>query len=203
MAGLNLSWLPIADRSAAFRKCFLVVVLIGLIGQIVYDQHLITIVSVFPQWLLLGVLWYSWRNDSAHPDDRVRNTIILGLLIPTLSCLSLLVSWFGWKANTLAICGVIPVSDSASYYIAAQTFLREGFLNALGQRRPLDTLMTSVWLFFSGDDFKLLLLIQALCFSAAAFLASSTVAAAHGFFGPACSCLLFCWCLPSRICQPR
>jgi hypothetical protein len=75
----------------------------------------------------------------------------------------------------------VPISDSAGHYISAQTFLREAILDTEGQRRPLNTMMTSLWLYLSGDDFKLLLLIQALGFSVAAFLASAVVAALHGF----------------------
>src|ERR1022692_2475677 len=101
---------------ATFRIGFLVVAVLGLTSQILYDRHPITAVTVFPQWLLLGSIWYSWQQDLVgHPDNRVRETLVFALLIPALSCLALLIAWFGWKANTLAIGGVIPVSDSASY----------------------------------------------------------------------------------------
>jgi hypothetical protein len=165
------------------RACFLAAAFLGLAGQALYDHHLVTVVSLFPQWLLLGSLWYAWRQDAISRDNRVRGTLIFALLIPALSCVALMIAWLGWKANTLAIGGVIPLSDSASYYISAQTFLREAFLDPSGQRRPLNIILTSLWLYLSGDDFKLLLLVQALGFSAAAFLASVAVAAVHGFRG--------------------
>jgi hypothetical protein len=165
-----------------FRIGFLVTAILGLTGQIIYDRHPITAVTIFPQWLLLGFIWYSWQQDVVSQQaSRVRDTLVFALLIPSLSCLTLMIAWFGWKANTLAIGGVIPVSDSASYYISAQTFLRERFLDASGQRRPLNIVLTSLWLYLSGDNFKSLLLIQTLAFSAAAFLASATVAVVHGF----------------------
>lgn len=164
-----------------FRLCFLAVVFICLIGQVLYDRHLLTVVSLYPQWLLLGAIWYSWRQGSIAQHQWVRGTLIFALLIPALSCLTLLLAWLGWKANSSAIGGVIPVSDSASYYISAQTFLRETFLDVSAQRRPLNAVMTSLWLYLSGDDFKLLLLIQALAFSVIAFLASAVVSALHGF----------------------
>jgi hypothetical protein len=136
---------------------------------------------LFPQWLLLGSIWYLWRQDVISQYNWVRGTLVFAVLIPAASCLTLLIAWLGWKANILAICGVIPISDSASYYISAQTFLREALLDPSGQRRPLNTVLTSLWLYLSGDDVKLLLLIQALGFAAAAFLASAVVAALHGF----------------------
>jgi hypothetical protein len=174
---------PRPQHCAMVRGCFLAAAVLGLAGQVLYDRHLVTVVSLFPQWLLLGSLWYAWRQDTISRDHRARGTLIFALLIPALSCLTLLIAWLGWKANTLAIGGVIPLSDSASYYISAQTFLREAFLDPSGQRRPLNIILTSLWLYLSGDDFKLLLLIQALGFSAAAFLASAAVATVHGFRG--------------------
>jgi hypothetical protein len=172
---------PRSQYCAMIRRCFLAAAFLGLAGQVLYDRHLVTVVSLFPQWLLLGSIWYAWRRNDIGQDDGARGTLILALLIPALSCLTLLIAWLGWKANTLAIGGVIPLSDSASYYISAQTFLRESFLDPSGQRRPLNIMLTSLWLYLSGDEFKLLLLIQALGFSAAAFLASAAVAAVHGF----------------------
>jgi hypothetical protein len=166
---------------AILRQCFLAVAFLCLAGQVLYDRHPITVVSLFPQWLLLGAIWYSWRQSAIAQDYWVRGTLVFALLIPALSCLALLVAWFGWKANSLAIGGIIPISDSASYYISAQTFLREAFFDASGQRRPLNIVVASLWLYLSGDDFKLLLLIQALGFATAAFLASTVVAAMHGF----------------------
>ncbi len=155
--------------------------MLGLTGQILYDQHLITIVSLFPQWLLLGTLWHSSRENAVAQEYWAPGTLILALLIPALSCLSLLITWHGWKANVSAIGGVVPIGDSAGHYMSAQTFLRESFLDAEAQRRPLNTIMTSLWLYLSGDNFKHLLLIQALAFSAAAFLASAVASALHGF----------------------
>jgi hypothetical protein len=168
---------------AMVRGCFLATAFLGLASQALYDGHPVTVVALFPQWLLLGSIWYAWRQGAIPQDDRARGTLIFALLIPALSCLTLLIAWVGWKANVLAIGGVIPLSDSASYYISAQTFLREAFLDPSGQRRPLNIMLTSLWLYLSGDDFKLLLLIQALGFAAAAFLASAAVAAVHGFRG--------------------
>jgi hypothetical protein len=176
-----VKWLPCAKSCALLQNTFLIVVAIGLVGQILYDQHPITIVSLFPQWLLLGSLGYLWRQGAISRDNPARSTLVFAVLIPALCCLTLLLAWLGWKANPLAICGVIPISDAASYYISAQTFLREAFLDPSGQRRPLNILLTSLWLYLSGDDFKLLLLLQVLGFSAAAFLASAVVAALHGF----------------------
>ena len=175
------NWLPRSQYCDIFRKSFLVVAFLGLTCQILYDRYPITIVSLFPQWLLLGSIWYVWRQDVSSQYNWVRGTLVFALLIPALSCLTLLIAWLGWKANTLAICGVIPISDSASYYISAQTFLREAFLDPSSQRRPLNIVLTSLWLYLSGDDFKLLLLLQALGFSAVAFLASAVVAGVHGF----------------------
>jgi hypothetical protein len=175
------TWLSRPQPCVVFRSVFLVAAFLCLVGQALYDHQLATVVSIFPQWLLLGSIWYSWRQDSIARDYRIRGTVIFALLIPALSCLALFVAWVGWKANIMAIGGIIPVSDSASYYISAQTFLREGFLDASGQRRPIDIIVTSLWLYLSGDDFKLLLLIQALSFSVVAFLASAVTAAAHGF----------------------
>src|SRR5665213_2787852 len=129
------NWLLRSRHCAAFRKGFLAVALLGLTGQILYDQHLITVVSIFPQWLLLGSIWYLWRQNAISQKHRIHGTLVFALLVPALSCLSLLVAWFGWKANSAAIGGVIPISDSASYYISAQTFLRDAFLDAAGQRR--------------------------------------------------------------------
>jgi hypothetical protein len=175
------SWPVGMHHCAAFRQCFLAAALIGLTGQVLYDRHLVTIVSLFPQWLLLGAIWYSWRQNAVAQEYWVRGTLIFALLIPALSCLGLLIAWLGWKANPMAIGGVVPISDSAGHYVSAQTFLREALLDTEGQRRPLNTVMTSLWLYLSGDDFELLLLIQALGFSVAAFLASAVVAALHGF----------------------
>src|ERR1035438_1573708 len=95
-----------------FGKMFLVIAFLGLTGQVVYDQHPITVVSLFPQWLLLGSIWHLWRQNASSQDDRRRGTLVLVLLIPVLSCLTLVIAWFGWKANLLAICGVIPISDA-------------------------------------------------------------------------------------------
>ncbi len=175
------NWRMRPQFCAFSRKSFLLVAVLGLLGQVLYDSHALVAVSIFPQWFLLAAIWYAWREGEVPHNSGARDALILGLLIPLLSCLSLLVSWFGWKANTMAICGVIPISDSASYYISAQTFLRDAFLDAAGQRRPLNILLTSVWMYFSGDNFKLLLLVQALGFSAAAFLASAVAASIHGF----------------------
>jgi hypothetical protein len=175
------NWTLRPQYCKAFGKGFLVVAFLGLASQIVYDQHPITAVSLFPQWLLLGAIWYLWRQDIGVKANEARRTLVFALLIPALSFLTLLVAWLAWKANTLAICGVVPISDAASYYISAQTFLRETFLDAAAQRRPLNVVLTALWLYLSGDHFKLSLLIQALAFSAAAFLASTVVAAVHGF----------------------
>jgi hypothetical protein len=175
------NWTLRSQYCKAFGKGFLVVAFLGLASQIVYDQHPITAVSLFPQWLLLGAIWYLWRQDVGVKANEARRTLLFALLIPALSVLTLLVAWLAWKANTLAICGVVPISDAASYYISAQTFLRETFLDAAAQRRPLNVVVTALWLYLSGDHFKLSLLIQALAFSAAAFLASTVVAAVHGF----------------------
>ena len=171
------------DRSklcAVVRQSFLAAVFLGLAGQILYDGHLVTALSLFPQWMLLAAIWYSWRQNAAAR-DQARGTLIFALLIPALSCLSLLCAWFGWKANSPAIGGVVPVSDSAGHYISAQMFLRDSLLDAEGQRRPLNAVMTSLWLYLSGDNFKLMLVLQALGFSAAAFLASMVASALHGF----------------------
>jgi len=165
----------------AFQYGLLAAACLGLIGQVVYDGHLATAASLFPQWLLLASLWHLWRQRSASAASRPRDALILALIIPVLSCLTLVVAWIGWKTNNLAICGVIPISDSASYYASAQSFVHEAFLDPSGQRRPLNILLTSAWLLFSGDHFKLLLVIQVLAFSAAALLASATAAALHGF----------------------
>jgi hypothetical protein len=168
-------------RCAIYRKIFLAAALLCLSAQVVYDRHPITAVSFMPQLLLLGAIWYSW-NANPKPDiARSRSVLVLALLIPALSFFVLVVAWLGWKANILAICGVIPVSDSASYYVSAQTFLREGILDPSGQRRPLNTILTSLWLYFSADDFKASILIQAMAFSVAAFLGSAVTAAIHGF----------------------
>jgi hypothetical protein len=159
---------------------FLLAVLVCLTGQILYDHRLTTAIAVFPQWVLLGALWYLWRPDAAQP-GRTHGGPVIAVLIAALSCLALLVAWLGWKTNTMAICGTIPISDAASYYISAQSFLREGTLDPSGQRRPLNVLITSLWLYLSADDVRVLLLIQALVFSAAAYLASAAVAAMRGF----------------------
>jgi hypothetical protein len=175
------NWLPRSECCALLRKGFLLVAVLGLTGQILYDQHRITVLSLFPQWLLLGSIWYLWRQEVISHGNRAARMLVFAVLIPALSCLSLLIAWLGWKANVWDICGVIPISDARMYYISAQTFLREGFLDIAGQRRPLNTLVTGLWLYLSGDHFKALLLIQTLWFSAAAFLGSAVVAAVHGF----------------------
>lgn len=164
----------------ALQTCFLLLVSLCLIGQVVYDQHAATALSIFPQWLLLGSLWYLWRGDRSVQKNWNQGLLAFAILIPTLSCLTLLFAWHGWKANWSAIAGVIPISDAASYYESAQTFLREAYLDVSGQRRPLSTAMTSLWLYLSGDHFKLCLLLQALCFAAVAFLAAAAVAVLHG-----------------------
>jgi len=163
------------------RNGFLLVVFFGLVCQILYDQHAITIVALFPQWVLLGSIWYLWRPAVARHDLEAARTSLLLLIVPVLAFLALLVAWIGAKANIMAICGVVPISDAGSYYISAETFLRETFLDASAQRRPLNTVLTALWLYLSGDHFKVLLLLQALGFSAAAFLASAVVATLHGF----------------------
>jgi hypothetical protein len=175
------NWLSRAEYCARFRQGFLLIAALGLTGQIVYDGHPLTVVALFPQWLLLGSIWYLWRQETNSNGNRAVGTPIFAVLIPGLSCLTLLIAWLGWKANASAICGVIPISDAGMYYISAQTFLRDGFLDTWAQRRPLNTLMTSFWLYLSGDHFNSFLLIQALWFSAAAFLGSAVVAALHGF----------------------
>ena len=167
--------------SAMLRGLFLAVVALCLAWQVAYDSHVTTAIALFPQWLLLGCLWHSLRPTPIDARFDVRGTVILAVLVPAMSCLALLMAWSGWKANTLAICGVVPVSDSASYFISGQTFLREGFLDVAGQRRPLNTLLNSIWQYFSADGFKMSLLIQALVFSAAAFLSSALVGALRGF----------------------
>src|SRR5450631_2729890 len=177
------SAVPRAQHCALLQNLFLIAAIISLICQILYDQHAITVVALFPQWLLLASLGYLWRQVGISPIERARSVPVFAILIPTLCCLTLLSAWFGWKANPLAICGVIPISDAASNYISAQTLLREAFLDPSGQRRPLNILLTSLWLYLSGDDFKLLLLLQAFGFSVAAFLASAAVAALHGIRG--------------------
>jgi uncharacterized membrane protein len=159
---------------------FLLVVLACVCGQVLYDHRITTVVALFPQWFLLGSLWYLSRPVGRTPGGAATGAS-LAVLIPALSCLALLVAWWGWKTNTMAICGAIPISDSASYYISAQGFLREGFLDPSGQRRPVNVLLTSLWLFLSEDHVKTMLLIQAMAFSVAAFLASAAVAALHGF----------------------
>lgn len=164
-----------------FGQGFLAVAFLCLVGQVISDRHPITAVSLFPQWLLLGAIWYSWRQNAIAQDYWVRGTAVFAVLIPALSCLALLMAWFGWKANSMAIGGVVPISDSSSYYISAQTFLRAAFFDSAGQRRPLNIVVASLWLYLSGDNYKLLLLIQALGFSVAAFLASTVTAAVHGF----------------------
>ena len=118
--------------------------------------------------------------ETAQQKNWNQGLLAFAILIPTLSCLTLLFAWHGWKANWSAIAGVIPISDAASYYESAQTFLREAYLDVSGQRRPLSTAMTSLWLYLSGDHFKLCLLLQALRFAAVAFLAAAAVAVLHG-----------------------
>jgi hypothetical protein len=164
-----------------FGKGFLVVAFLGLAAQVAYDRHPLTIIGLFPQWLLLGAIWYAWQPSATSKNNFGRGTLAFALFIPILACLTLVLAWLGWKANLMAICGVVPISDSASYYISAQTLLRDAFLDAAAQRRPLNIVMTTLWLYLSADHFRLLLFIQALCFSAAAFLASAAVAGLHGF----------------------
>jgi len=165
---------------STYRNGFLAVAVLALISQAVYDQHLITVLSLFPQWLLLGSMWYLWRQKAAPQENLVLSALIFGMLIPVSCYLTLVFAWHGWKANTQLICGTVPISDSGTYYISAQTFLREGVLDIAAQRRPLNIMLTSLWLFLSGDSFKLLLVIQAVGFAVAAFLASVVVAAIHG-----------------------
>jgi hypothetical protein len=176
-------WSLRSEYCALWRHAFLIAAFLCLCGQVLYDHHLETVVSIFPQWLLLGSIWYAWRPAVGPGDGSMRGTLVFALLIPALTCLTLLVAWHGWKANVMALCGVIPISDAGSNYISAQTLLRDAFLDPSGQRRPLNTALTSLWLFLSGDDLKLMLLLQALAFSVAAFLASTAVAAVHGFRG--------------------
>jgi hypothetical protein len=172
------------DYRTLVRQGFLLLAALGLVAQVVYDGHLITVVSLFPQWLLLASLWWLWRpqrpNNKASDGHQSRATI-LAVLIPTLACFSLLVAWLGWKAHLSAACGVVPFSDARMYYASAQTLLREGVLDIAGQRRPLNVVVSALWLYLSGDHFKILLLLQTLAFSAAAFLASWLVAMLHGF----------------------
>ena len=175
------NWLSRAEYCGRFRQGFLLIAALGLTGQILYDGHPLTVLALFPQWLLLGSIWYLWRQETNSDGNRAVGTPIFAVLIPGLSCLTLLIAWLGWKANPAAICGVIPISDAGMYYISAQSFLRDGFLDTWAQRRPLNALMTSFWLYLSGDHFNSFLLIQALWFSAAAFLGSAVVAALHGF----------------------
>jgi hypothetical protein len=176
-----VNWVLHPQYCASLQKTLLIAAIFGLSSQILYDQHAIAILALFPQWLFLGSIWYLWRQDVVSQYDWARGTPLFALLIPMLCCLTLLMAWLGWKANPAAICGVIPISDSADYYISAQTFLREAFLDAAGQNRPLNILLAALWLYLSGDNFKLLLSIQAVAFSAAALLGSVVVAALHGF----------------------
>jgi hypothetical protein len=170
-----------ARYCAIFRQIFLAVAFLCLSYQVVYDRHLITAATIFPQWLVLGAIWYSW-NGKGKSDIAWRHGLpALAFLIPASALFALMAAWLGWKANTLAICGVIPVSDSASYYVSAQTFLREAILDPSGQRRPLNTILTSIWLYFSADSFKVSILVQVLAFSAAAFLGAAVTTAIHGF----------------------
>jgi len=170
-----------APYCAVLRKGFLISAFLCLIGQIIYDRHPVTVVSLFPQWLLLVAVWYLWRQSVASENVGAHRIAVFAVLIPVLSCLTLLVAWLGWKANSLAICGVIPISDAGAYYVSAQTFLRAGILDLAAQRRPLNIILTSLWLYLSGDNFKALLLIQALGFSAAAFLATAVMGVLRGF----------------------
>jgi hypothetical protein len=174
-------WLARSENCALLRNGLLLLAVLGLTGQVLYDGHSTTLISLFPQWLLLGSIWYLWRQEAVSRDRRVGGVSALAALIPALTCLSLLTAWLGWKANEFAICGVVPISDARMYYISAQTLLREHLLDIWGQRRPINTLLTGLWLYISGDHFKVLLLIQALWFSAAVFLGSAAVAVVHGF----------------------
>src|SRR5258706_7235067 len=176
-------WSLRSEYCALWRHAFLIAAFLCLCGQVLSDHHLETGVSIFPQWLLLASIWYAWQPAIVPGDASMRGTLVFTLLIPALTCLTLLVAWHGWKANVMALCGVIPISDAGSNYISAQTLLRDAFLDPSGQRRPLNTVLTSLWPFLSGDDLKLMLVLQALAFSVAAFLASTAVAAVHGFRG--------------------
>ena len=174
-------WLARAENCTLLRKGLLLLALLGLARQVFYDGHPATVISLFPQWLLLGSIWHLWRRHSVPRGKRVGGVLVLAALITALTCLSLLIAWLGWKANEWDICGVVPISDARMYYVSAQTFLREQFFDIAGQRRPINTLLTGLWLYISGDHFKTLLLIRALWFAATAFLATAAVAVVHGF----------------------
>jgi hypothetical protein len=176
------NWLGRSEHCALLRNVLLFLASLGLARQVFYDGHATTVISLFPQWLLLGSVWYLWRQEAASRDHRVAaGALVLSALVPTLTCLSLLIAWLGWKANEWDICGVVPISDARMYYVSAQTFLRDQLLDIAGQRRPINTLLTALWLYLSGDDFKTLLLMRALWFSVTAFLASAAVVVMHGF----------------------
>jgi len=89
------NWLSRAEYCARFRQGFLLIAALGLTGQILYDGHPLTVLALFPQWLLLGSIWYLWRQETNSDGNRAVGTPIFAVLIPGLSCLTLLIAWLG------------------------------------------------------------------------------------------------------------
>ena len=95
----------------------------------------------------------------------------------------------GIDAGYSALGGVIPWSDAAGYYEGAQHFQNTGNANEFNSRRPLNTILFSLRLALTGNDFQSSLLINAVLLGIACWLCVTTISVNLGsrvglcFFG--------------------
>jgi hypothetical protein len=98
-----------------------------------------------------------------------------------LSMLPVFICWSGGAPPNYNVIGeLIPWSDANGYFWGAEHLLHEGTLDAWNQRRPLNAAFFAARMAFIDENFSYALLLQAIFFGVAAFLATYAVARTHG-----------------------
>lgn len=84
------------------------------------------------------------------------------------------------QTHSFALGGIFPRSDASAYYSGANFFLDTGFLDAWNTRRPLNTILFSIRLWLTNDNFKTALIIQALLCGMSCVLVTNCIARRFG-----------------------
>jgi len=138
---------------------------------------------LFAFFLVVWTVYSGWR-ESAFFDSPLwkKHGYVAALTFSVmLSMLPIFICWSGGAPpNYNVVGGLIPWSDANGYFWGAEHLLHEGVLDTWNQRRPLNATFFAARMALIGENFSYALLLQAVFFGVAAFLATHAVARTHG-----------------------